>query len=84
MVKSGEPTERRPRLTLPELTPAKVKPITWSPQRATSQRSGREKAIWVAFQRMDRGKLRPPSSLGNSSASTCGVGWPLSATVATR
>ena len=82
MVISGESYGRRPRVTLPEVTPAYSKGMTMSPSNATYQRIGREKATPESFQRMDFSNLMLSTNLGKASARTSGVGRPFCLTTA--
>ena len=60
-----------------------AKRMTASPCSATNQRIGREKAILLAFQRIDLGNLSAATTPGSASASTSTAGRPVSRTVAT-
>ena len=74
---SGESYGRRPRVTFPAVTPAYSNGMTLSPNIATNQRIGREKATPELFQRMDLVKLMPATNPGRASASTSGAGRPV-------
>src|SRR3990172_2696320 len=79
---SGESYGRKPRVTLPETTPAYSNGMTWSPSKATNHLIGRENATPDSFHFMDFSNLRLSTNLGNASASNSGVGRPFCLTTA--
>ena len=76
---SGDPSARGPYVVRPAVSPAYVNGTTVSPNRETNQRIGREKATFVAFQRIVLPNLMPATSPGSAAASTFGAGSPFAA-----